>query len=79
MKVAVSIPDPIFREAERISRRLGVPRSQLYSRAIQAFVRREAGTDVTARMNAVMAKLPPSPADDGWENPGLEILRREKW
>ena len=78
MKVAVSIPDAIFRDAERVSRRLRLPRSQLYSRALQVFVRQQAGVDVTARMNAALAKVGPS-KDEAWESPGLEVLRREKW
>jgi hypothetical protein len=78
MKVAVSIPDPVFHEAERVSRRLGVPRSRLYARALQAFVRQHAGEDITARLNAALARLG-SAAEPGWENPGLEIMRREKW
>ena len=78
MKIAVSIPDPIFREAEEVSRRLRVPRSQLYSLAIAAFVRQHSGEDVTARLDAALAKVG-SKADPGWESPGLEVLRREKW
>ncbi len=78
MKVAVSIPDPIFREAEEVSRRLRIPRSQLYSRAVAAFVRQHSGEDVTARLDAALAKVG-SKADPGWESPGLEVLRREKW
>ena len=78
MKIAVSIPDPIFREAEEVGRRLRVPRSQLYSRAIAAFVRQHSGDDVTARLDAALAKVA-SRTDPGWESPGLEVLRREKW
>lgn len=77
MKVAVSIPDPIFREAEKVSRRLRVPRSQLYSRAVEAFVREHSSPELTAELNAALAKVG-SKTDPGWENPGLEILRREK-
>lgn len=77
MKVAVSIPDPIFREAEKVSRRLRVPRSQLYSRAVEAFVREHSGPELTAALNAALAKVG-SKTDPGWENPGLEVLRREK-
>jgi metal-responsive CopG/Arc/MetJ family transcriptional regulator len=77
MKVAVSIPDPVFRAAERVCRKLRVPRSQLYSRAIQAFVRQHSGADVTARLDAVVAKIG-SGTEPGWEGPGLEVLRREK-
>lgn len=78
MKVAVSIPDPLFHDAERASRRLRVPRSQLYSRALEAYVRQHSGEEITARMNAAVAKVGHK-LDPGWENPGLEVLRREKW
>jgi len=78
MKVAVSIPDPLFRDAEAISRRLRVPRSQLYSRALEAFVRRHSSEEVTARLDAVIARLPPENREP-WEGPALEVLRGEKW
>ena len=57
MKIAVSIPDPLFEEAERVSQRLRIPRSQLYSRALQAFVREHSGEEVTARMNAALERI----------------------
>jgi hypothetical protein len=53
MKVAVSIPDPIFRAAERTARRMRIPRSQLYAKAVEAFVRRQERPDITARLDAV--------------------------
>ena len=78
MKVAVSVPDPLFRDAEAVSRRLRVPRSQLYSRALEAFVRRHSAEDVTARLDAVVARL--SRGERGpLEGPALEVLRRERW
>ena len=77
MKVAVSIPEPIFRDAERALRRLRVPRSQFYARALEALVRHSSGSDVTARVNAALAKV--RREERGSENPGLEVLRREKW
>ena len=78
MKVAVSIPDDVFREADRMSRQLRVPRSHLYTRALETFVRQRAGDEITARMNSALKKVGRR-VDLGWENPGLEILRREKW
>jgi metal-responsive CopG/Arc/MetJ family transcriptional regulator len=78
MKVAVSVPDPLFRDAEAVSRRLRVPRSQLYSKALEAFVRQHSDQDVTARLDAVVARLPPEDRDP-WEGPAIEVLRREKW
>jgi metal-responsive CopG/Arc/MetJ family transcriptional regulator len=78
MKVAVSIPDSIFRDAERLSRRLRLRRSQLYSRALEAYVRQHSSEEITLRMNAAVARLGRK-LDPGWGNPGLEVLRRERW
>lgn len=72
------MPDPLFRDAEAVSRRLRVPRSQLYARALDAFVRQHSSQNVTARLDAVIARLSP---EDGVssEGPALEVLRRERW
>lgn len=78
MKVAVSIPEQVFREAERVQRRLRVPRSQLYARALEAFVKRHSGAEITAKINATLAKIGDQ-AEPGWDHPGLEVLRRERW
>jgi metal-responsive CopG/Arc/MetJ family transcriptional regulator len=78
MKVAVSVPEPVFEAAERVSKRMRIPRSQLYSRAIAAFVREHSGEDITKALNAVYAKAS-SALEPGWESASLEILRREKW
>ena len=38
MKTAISIPDPIFEAAEETASRLGMSRSQLYAKAVEAFI-----------------------------------------
>ena len=78
MKVAVSIPDPIFREAERICHRIRVPRSQFYARALEAYVRERSGEGVTEQLNEVYARSS-AKLDPAGEALSLEILRREKW
>jgi len=78
MKVAVSVPEPVFEAAERVSKRMRIPRSQLYSRAIAAFVREHSGEDVTKSLNAVYRKAS-SALDPAWESASFEVLRREKW
>jgi metal-responsive CopG/Arc/MetJ family transcriptional regulator len=74
MRVAVSIPEPIFRRAERAIRDLRIPRSEFYARALETFVQHSSHTDVTARVNATLARI--RRPEKGWENPGLETLRR---
>jgi metal-responsive CopG/Arc/MetJ family transcriptional regulator len=54
MKTAISIPDDLFAEADRLARRLNQSRSQLYSRAIREYVARHSDDEVTAALNAVL-------------------------
>lgn len=54
MKVAVSIPDPIFNQADALARRLGTTRSKLYARALDAFVTDQDRGRITEAMNAVI-------------------------
>ena len=53
MKTAISIRDEIFAAAERTARALGMSRSELYTRAVDEFVARHSGEQVTDRLNAV--------------------------
>jgi hypothetical protein len=78
MKVAISVPDPVFEAGERIAKRLKVTRSRLYTRALKAYVGRHGGRDITEQLNSVYAggagKL-----DSVLEALSLEVLRREPW
>jgi metal-responsive CopG/Arc/MetJ family transcriptional regulator len=56
MKTAVSIPDPLFREAELAARRLKVSRSELYQRALQAFLARRRDEEVKASYDAAYSE-----------------------
>jgi metal-responsive CopG/Arc/MetJ family transcriptional regulator len=53
MKVAVSIPDPVFAEAEALARRMKLSRSKLYAKALDAFVAEHANDDLTAIANII--------------------------
>lgn len=53
MKTAISIPDPIFEEADALAKRLGVSRSELYSKAVESYLgdhRREGVTEALDRI-----------------------------
>jgi len=56
VKTAISIPGPLFQAAERLAKRLGIPRSRLYSRAIERYVSEAQERDVTALLNQVYAE-----------------------
>ncbi len=53
MKVAVSIPDALFRRAERLARRRKMSRSQLYATALERLVDVEDDSQITRRLDAV--------------------------
>ena len=53
MKTAISIPDQIYRDAERLSRRLKKSRSQVYAEAVTEYVARHDPEAVTEAMNRV--------------------------
>jgi metal-responsive CopG/Arc/MetJ family transcriptional regulator len=53
MKTAISIPNPIFEAAEKLARRLGMSRSQLYSTAVDALIEKYRYSGVTEQLNAV--------------------------
>lgn len=77
MKIAISVPDPTFEAAERVSKRLGMSRSQLYSRAVEAFVKTHGGARVREALAEVYGSEP-SDVDPVIEHLQAEALR-EKW
>jgi metal-responsive CopG/Arc/MetJ family transcriptional regulator len=58
MKTAISIPDVIFEAAEKIARRLGVSRSQLYTTAVSDFIREHQNDGVTEKLNEIYTNEP---------------------
>jgi len=53
MKTAVSLPDPVFRSADRLAARLGISRSELYCRAIKDLLARHTEAGVTEQLDAI--------------------------
>ncbi len=71
MKTAISLPDPVFRSAERLAARMGVSRSELYRRALVELLVRHDDDQVTAQLNAVYS----DPANNTGLEPGLAELQ----
>jgi hypothetical protein len=80
VKTAISIPDVIFEEAERLAKIRGWSRSQLYANAVSAYVDSERFLGVREKLNAVYGQN----ADDSAIDPDLakaqaRSVRKEKW
>jgi metal-responsive CopG/Arc/MetJ family transcriptional regulator len=78
MKVAISLPDPVFRAAEALARKLKKSRSQLYAEAIAEYVGARGAAALTDRLNAVY-RQEASDVDPALKHAQLERLSREAW
>jgi len=78
MKTAVSIPDPVFKRAERTARRLGKSRSQLYSEAVQEYVQRHDPDEVTEQINRVCDAVVTAP-DRLVDRASRRVLEHTEW
>ncbi len=78
MKTAISLPDDVFEEAERLARRLRKSRSQLYSHALTEYVARHAPDRVTEAMDQVCTELGSQP-DPFVSTASRRILERSEW
>ena len=76
MKVAISLPDPTFKAAERVSKRLGMSRSQLYAQAVEAFVKSHRGVEISEALAAVYGSEPAT-IDPVIDRLQAEALREE--
>jgi len=78
MKVAISLPDPVFEAAERLARQLKTPRSRLYASAIAEYVGSRGSDSITARLDAIYAAQS-SAVDQAFERAQLKSLSDETW
>jgi metal-responsive CopG/Arc/MetJ family transcriptional regulator len=80
MKTAVSIPDPVFAEAEDLARRLGRSRSQLFTDALREYVDRHRAEHITRRLNEVFEAEPElAQLDPELKELQYRSLPKEEW
>ena len=53
MKTAISIPDSVYESAEKLARRLGQSRSELYTKAVKSYIEKQQDSGVTEKLNEV--------------------------
>lgn len=59
MLTAISIPDPIFAQAERVAERLGVSRAEFYANALAEYAARFCDAPDAALVSAGVDDAPP--------------------
>jgi predicted transcriptional regulator len=78
MKVAVSIPDATFAEAEGLAKRMKLSRSRIYARALDEFVANHDAHRVTDAMNDALAEVEPAP-DNFLRDAARKVFARTEW
>ena len=78
MKTALSIPEDVFEQGERLARRLNTSRSQLYARALADFVVQHEDDKITSSMNDVLREVG-AEADGFTRRAARQALRRVEW
>ena len=78
MKTAVSIPDDVFEDAERLASRLRTSRSQLYARALAEFVASHDDDQVTSLMDQAVREAG-GEADAFVQATAQQSLQRVEW
>lgn len=78
MKIALSLPDALFAEAEAAAKDLGVSRSKLIRTALEEFLARRKSDEITRRLNESYAIHPPE-IDPFLERLALDAMRRVEW
>lgn len=78
MKTAISLPDEVFRDAERLAKRLRKSRSNLYSEAVAEYVARHEPEAVTEALNQLAKKLDAGP-DEFASAAARRVLERSEW
>jgi len=78
MKTAISIPDDVFEEAERLAADLKTSRSTLYSRALREFVARHAPDRITEAMNRVIVEVG-ADVDEFTRRASRRVLEKSEW
>jgi hypothetical protein len=79
-KTAISIPDSLFEEADRLAKTRGWLRSELYANAVTAYVNSERFSGIREKLDAVYGNNEEDSAIDPFlADAQARSLPREKW
>jgi metal-responsive CopG/Arc/MetJ family transcriptional regulator len=74
MKTAISLPNSLYEKAEETALYMGIPRSKLFSMALEEFIEKHNGQMITEKINEVYEKIDQREFD-AYLNVGLETTR----
>jgi metal-responsive CopG/Arc/MetJ family transcriptional regulator len=74
MKTAISLPNILYEKADKTASYMGIPRSKLFSLALEEFIEKHNGQLITDKINEVYEKIDQREFDH-YLNVGLEPIR----
>lgn len=78
MKVAVSIPDPIFEAAEQLAKERNIPRSQIFAEALSTYLELRNSESVTELLNEIYGGES-SKVDEALTKAQYDAINHEAW
>ncbi len=78
MKTAISLPDELFNDAERMAQTLGMSRSELFRTALEEYMQRHGSERITERLNEIYSQEESS-LDPALERVQFETIDPEDW
>ena len=74
MKTAISLPDRLYEEAEKTAEIMGLPRSQLFAKALEEFIEHHKRENITEKLNSIYSHLNEK-SDLFTDNVGIDSMR----
>jgi metal-responsive CopG/Arc/MetJ family transcriptional regulator len=79
MKTAVSVPDDLFEQVDRLARRSRRSRSEVYSAALREYVARHAPEEITEALDRVVAEAGESDTERFAADAAVRTLQASDW
>jgi uncharacterized protein YbcI len=57
MKTAISLPDALYADAEETAKSMGIPRSQLFAKALEEYINNHKKERITEKLNEVYSNI----------------------
>lgn len=78
MKTAISLPDQVYRDADRLARRMQKSRSRIYTEALELYLAKHDANGITDALNAVHGERDTDLASD-LKAAAVQTLQRSEW
>lgn len=78
MKTAISVPDNVFAQADRLAKQLQMSRSELYTRAVKEYIEEHRRSHVREKLDDLYSATP-SGVDPAVLNAQAATIPEEEW